>query len=105
MQIQIPVIPAEGKLTIPEGMDFVIETCSLLEVDREISKRFLVTNEMAIPNVFQRTIYFKGPRESLRIGMLMVDLIEGLYTLKVDDVLTRPAGLDIQLSLKLTTKE
>lgn len=105
MQIHIPVIPNEGRLNIPKGMEFTIQNCAAVDVDRNVSRQFIVVNEMAVPNIFQRTIYFKGAKESLRIGMLLVDLQEGLYSLKVDNPMSRPAGLDIQLTLQLTTKE
>uniref|UniRef100_A0AB39CD90 Uncharacterized protein n=1 Tax=Pseudomonas phage RVTF4 TaxID=3236931 RepID=A0AB39CD90_9VIRU len=105
MQIRIPVLPREEQLTIPEDHNFEITHCTLVEVDGEVSKNFIAANEMQIPGIYQRTIYFKGRNESLRIGMLLVDLEQRLYSLKVDDPMSRPAGLDIQLTLKLTTKE
>lgn len=105
MQIRLPVIANEGKLQTPDDMDFEIQQFTLMEIDDTVSTQYFATNEMAVPNLYQRTIYRKGRTESARVGMLLVDLQQGRYSLKVDDPLTRPAGLDIQLTLKLTTKE
>ena len=105
MQIRLPVLPTDGKLNIPADQNFEVVTCIPVDVNGDRSTQYTVVNEASLPNLFQRTIYLKGRTASARIGTFLLDTVEGVYTLKVDDVLNRPAGLDLQLTLKLTTKE
>jgi hypothetical protein len=79
--------------------------CKLLDAHQEETKEYFIANEAIIPGVYQRTIYKKGPKESERIGALMIDIENGMYVLKLGNPMDRPAGIDFHITVQTTTQE
>jgi hypothetical protein len=106
--VKIPVIcmgAETRKLYATLESPIKVVGCRFLNVDEEHLKEYIAANEAPIPNVYQRTLYKKGPETSEKIGCLFVDLQTGVYTLKLNDPLARPAGVDIHLTIQETPKE
>lgn len=103
MQVRIPVMTGNSQIDIDRGSEITVTVAELLEVDDTRSTVYTLVNEASTKNLYQRTIYRKGRTDSKRIGVVMIDLPTGLYSLKVDDLLDRPAGLDLQLTLQINS--
>lgn len=103
MQVRIPVLTGNSQIDIDRGSSITVTVAELLEIDDTRSTIYTLVNEASTERLYQRTIYRKGRNESQRIGVVMIDLPTGLYSLKVDDPLNRPAGLDLQLTLQINS--
>lgn len=99
--IQLPILPGEGTFNIPKGFRVSQVLTSELTVNGVTTKEFFTHAEMAEhPQFYQRSIFFKGKEESLRIASLLVCFATNGWLLKMPNPMNRPAGLDIQLTLK-----
>lgn len=106
-QLSIPLKPEKSKLNIPENHSIRnLVTSEVVGKTEYESKRFIVLRELGFqsPDIFCRTVFFKGDTHSLQIASLFINRTDGQYTITLPNNVSQPADLELILTLELEEK-
>lgn len=105
--VRIPVISGRGKIKLPEEGKLVeIIACELYEVDGNVSKTYATVKDIdSMSDIQWRGIYLKGHKESTQIGGIFLSMKDGEYMMSLPNLMTRPAGLDMVITLSTVEEE